>query len=146
MELTLKTKIQPNQIFDNPYLLSKLFSCFKFINVIFFFLTMSVLHLSSTENCPALIPPTNGQIDAPSSDHGSLATISCSDGYELSAPVSTLLCTDGTYNGTVPDCLGEQNIPYYEHKINKTKTKQTNNTIQKPFLYNFIVRVLHSHK
>ena len=37
---------------------------------------------------------------------GSIATVSCEDGYELSGGKGTLVCQDdGTWDGTIPTCV-----------------------------------------
>ncbi len=45
--------------------------------------TLMVLFLSAVVTCPALSDPTNGMVDVPSNNFGSIATYACGTGYTL---------------------------------------------------------------
>lgn len=55
--------------------------------------------------CPDLVPPANGQVNAPSSVLGSTATYSCAGGFAMSGSASRTCEANGKWSGTAPTCL-----------------------------------------
>ena len=88
---------------------------------IFYFILFYFTFLFAA-NCPSLTGPINGELTG-DSEHGSVVTISCSSGYTLTPPDSTLVCFDGQYNGTVPDCIGMVQLNF----IGETSRYRRNN-------------------
>ncbi len=56
--------------------------------------------------CPTLANPSNGSVSVPSTTVGSLATYTCSSGYQPPTPSKERTCqSDGTWSGVVPTCI-----------------------------------------
>lgn len=55
--------------------------------------------------CPTLTNPSNGSVSVPSTTVASIATYTCSSGYQAPVPAKERTCqSDGTWNGVVPTC------------------------------------------
>ncbi len=67
--------------------------------------TLMVLFLSAVVTCPALSDPTNGMVDVPSNNFGSIATYACGTGYTLNGGSTTRTCgSDGMWSDSDPTC------------------------------------------
>ncbi len=66
-----------------------------------------VLFLPEVVTCPALSDPTNGMVDVPNNNFGTVATFTCDNGYTLTGGSFRVCQNDGTWSGSAPTCQGE---------------------------------------
>ena len=68
-----------------------------------------LLHFTEEEiDCGILPHPCFGHVELSGTEEGSIATYTCSEGFELEGTQTRVCQSDGTWSGKEPTCEGEE--------------------------------------